>query len=103
VDLTSRNITGKEAQEVLEKAGITVNKNLIPFDKLTASVTSGVRLGTPAITTRGMKEKEIDRIADFIDRAIKYKDDLKMLSRIKKEVLDLTGKFPLYSELKEND
>ncbi len=103
VDLTSRNITGKEAQEVLEKAGITVNKNLIPFDKLTASVTSGVRLGTPAITTRGMKEKEIERIADFIDRAIRYKDDLKMLSRIKKEVLDLTGKFPLYSELREND
>ncbi len=103
VDLTSRNITGKEAQEVLEKAGITVNKNLIPFDKLTASVTSGVRLGTPAITTRGMKEKEIDRIADFIDLAIKYKDDLKMLSRIKNEVLDLTGKFPLYSELREND
>lgn len=98
VDLTSRNITGKEAQDVLEKAGITVNKNLIPFDGLSASVTSGIRLGTPAITTRGMKEREVDRVAELIERAIKYKDDFRMLSHIKKEVRDLTRRFPLYSD-----
>ena len=75
VDLTSRNITGKQAQVVLEKAGITVNKNLIPFDKSGPAVTSGIRLGTAAITTRGMKEKEIEQIADFIDQAVKGADD----------------------------
>ena len=101
VDLTSRKITGRQAQGVLEKAGITVNKNLIPFDKLTASVTSGIRLGTAAVTTRGMKGKDIDQIADLIDRAIKFRDDLKKLNQVKKDMLDLTRRFPLYPELKD--
>ncbi|MBU0549015.1 MAG: serine hydroxymethyltransferase [Candidatus Omnitrophica bacterium] len=102
VDLSSRNINGKLAQELLQKANITVNKNLIPFDKLSASITSGIRLGTAAVTTRGMKEKEIALIADFIDRAVKNRDNPQELAKIKKEVLDLTGKFPLYPELKNN-
>jgi len=103
VDLNPHNITGKQAQETLEKAGITVNKNLIPFDKLSPSVTSGIRLGTAAVTTRGMKEKEIDQIADLIDRAIKFRNNLQKLNQIKKDILDLTRKFPLYPELKNND
>jgi glycine hydroxymethyltransferase len=99
LDLSARRITGKQAQETLGRAGITVNKNLIPFDKLSALITSGIRLGTAAVTTRGMKEKEMLRIADLIDRAIRYKDNPKELERINKEVLKLTAKFPLYSEL----
>ena len=102
VDLTSRNITGKQAQVVLEKAGITVNKNLIPFDKSGPAVTSGIRLGTAAITTRGMKEKEIEQIADFIDQAVKGADDEGGLKKIRKEVLRLTKRFPLYPELRKN-
>ena len=102
LDLTSRNITGKQAQEILEKAGITVNKNLIPFDKLAASVTSGIRLGTAAITTRGMRQKEMDQIAEWIDRAVKYGDNLEQLDRIKRGVLDLTRRFPLYPELRND-
>ena len=100
LDLTTRNITGKEAQDVLEKAGITVNKNLIPFDKLGASVTSGLRLGTPAVTTRGMEEKEMDQVADLIDRAIRNRGSSKNLGDIKKDVSVLTRSFPLYKELR---
>jgi glycine hydroxymethyltransferase len=99
VDLTSKSITGKESSVLLEKVNITVNKNLIPFDKLPPTSASGVRLGTPAVTTRGIKEKEIDMIVDFIDRAITGRGDEDKLQEIKKEVLALTKKFPLYSEL----
>jgi glycine hydroxymethyltransferase len=102
VDLSSFDITGKQAQEVLEKAGITVNKNLIPFDKLSASLTSGIRLGTAAITTRGMKEGQMDQIADLIDQTIRHRAEAKKLGEIKKEVLNLTKRFALYPELKEN-
>jgi glycine hydroxymethyltransferase len=98
-DLTSRNITGKEASALLERVNITVNKNLIPFDKLPPASASGIRLGTPAITTRGIKEKEIDTIVDLIDRAIIGRDDERELQAIKKEVVALTKKFPLYPEL----
>ncbi|MCM8757768.1 MAG: serine hydroxymethyltransferase [Candidatus Omnitrophica bacterium] len=96
VDLTPKGITGNEASLILEKVGITVNKNLIPFDKNSPAVTSGIRLGTPAVTTRGMKESQMRLIADFIDRAIKFRNDPKKLDGIKEEVLDLTKKFPLY-------
>lgn len=102
VDLTPRNITGKEAQGLLERVGITINKNLIPFDKLTSSVASGIRLGTAAITTRGLKEKEIEQIADLIDRAIKYRDNAEELDQIKRQVSDLTRRFPVYPELKND-
>jgi len=99
VDLTSKNITGKEASEVLGQAGITVNKNLIPFDKESPAITSGIRLGTPAVTSRGMKEPQMYKIAKLIAQAIKVRGDLKKLKKIKKEVLALTKKFPLYQEL----
>ncbi len=99
VDLTAKDITGKAAQEVLEIAGITVNKNLIPFDKNPPALTSGIRLGTPALTTRGMKERQMHQIAGFIDEALKSKDNPKKLSAIKKQIRLLTKKFPLYPEL----
>ena len=102
VDLTSRNITGRQAQEILEKVGITVNKNLIPFDRLPAAITSGIRLGTPAVTTRGMKEKQMNQIADLIDRALGHRDNPEELNQIKGDVLSLTRSFPLYPELRGN-
>jgi glycine hydroxymethyltransferase len=102
LDLTSRNITGNQAQETLEKAGITVNKNLIPFDRLSASITSGIRLGTSAVTTRGMGKKEMGQIADLIDQSISNRDNPNILNKIKKRVLDLTRRFPLYPELRNN-
>lgn len=102
VDLTLRNITGLDAQRVLELAGITVNKNLIPFDKLSPVITSGIRLGTAAVTTREMKEPEIDQIVDFIDRAVKYRAEPEKLQEIKQDVLGLTRRFPLYPELRSN-
>ena len=99
VDLTDKGLTGADASVVLEKAGITVNKNLIPFDKKSANTTSGIRLGTAAVTTRGMKEFQMRQIAQFINEAIEASDDAKELEKIRKEVLVLTKKFPLYPEL----
>jgi len=97
--MASRQITGKDTQELLEGVNITVNKNLIPYDTLAPAQTSGIRLGTPAVTTRGIKEPEIDLIAEWIDRTIKNRNDNAKLEKIKKEVLNLTKKFPLYPEL----
>jgi glycine hydroxymethyltransferase len=99
VDLNSKDITGKDASAILGEAGITVNKNLIPFDAKAPAVTSGIRLGTPAVTTRGMKEGQMRLIAEFIDRALRVKDSASQLAEIKKEVMKLTKKFPLYPEL----
>lgn len=98
VDLRPQVVTGKSACEVLEEAGITVNKNLIPFDDKPAAITSGIRLGTPAVTTRGMTDSHMPQIAAFIKEAIDNRDNPQGLSRIKKEVLALTRKFPLYKE-----
>ena len=99
VDLTDKGITGADASAVLGEAGITVNKNLIPFDKKSASVTSGIRLGTAAVTTRGMKEFHMRQIAQFINEAIEASDDPKKLKQIKHKVLSLTRKFPLHPHL----
>jgi len=99
VDLTDKRITGADASAVLGKAGITVNKNLIPFDKKSPTTTSGIRLGTAAVTTRKMKEFQMRQIATFIDEAIEASDDLRKLEEIRKKVLVLTKKFPLYPEL----
>lgn len=99
VDLTEKGLTGADASEVLEKVNITVNKNLIPFDKKSPATTSGIRLGTPAVTTRGMKEFHMRKITQFIDEAIEASDDPKRLKEIKEEVLNLTKRFPLYPEL----
>ncbi len=97
IDLTNKSITGKEAEQSLEKAGITVNKNMVPFDKRSPFVTSGVRIGTPALTTRGMKEKEMETIAGIINRAISNSKDEKILDELRNEVKYLASGFPLFS------
>ncbi len=99
VDLTNRNISGKKTEVALGKAGITVNKNMIPFDTKSPFVTSGIRIGTPAITTREMKEEQMVTIAHFIDKAIKNYEDDSVLSSIKNDVKNLCDQFPLYPEL----
>jgi len=99
VDLSAKGITGRDASVVLEQAGITVNKNLIPFDKQGAAVTSGIRLGTPAVTSRGMKEAEMRRIAQFINEAIDAREEPKRLKDIWRQVRILTKRFPLYPQL----
>ena len=99
VDLTKKNITGAEASSVLGEVNITVNKNLIPFDKLGPAVTSGIRLGSAAVSTRKMGLGEMSKIAELINRAIEARLDLVKLKGIKEEVINLTKKFPLYPEL----
>jgi glycine hydroxymethyltransferase len=96
VDLRESELTGKVAQETLDKARITVNKNAVPFDTRSPFVTSGIRIGTPAVTTRGMNEKEMELIGDFIVRALKHVDDEAMLRSIADEVGELCKKFPVY-------
>ncbi|HEX5316333.1 MAG TPA: serine hydroxymethyltransferase [Candidatus Kapabacteria bacterium] len=99
VDLRGKNITGKAAEEALDKAAITVNKNAVPYDDKSALVTSGIRIGTAAITTRGMKEAEMDAIAEMIDRVVSNSSDEKSISSIREEVRMLTKRFPLYPTL----
>ncbi|GBD39210.1 Serine hydroxymethyltransferase [bacterium HR37] len=96
VDLRDTEITGKLAEETLEKAGITVNKNAIPFDPRPPAIASGIRIGTPAVTTRGMKEREMELIVDLIYEALNNIDNEKVLSRIKEDVRELCGRFPIY-------
>ena len=98
VDLTSQNVTGKDAQEMLDRAWITVNKNGIPFDTKGPMITSGIRIGTPAVTTRGMKEPEMARIAELIDRVLSRPGDGGVEATVRNEVQDLTAQFPLYPE-----
>ncbi len=97
VDLRETELTGKVAQETLDQARITVNKNAIPFDTRPPAVTSGIRLGTPAVTTRGMKEGEMEVIADLIYRALQKVGNSRALAAIGDEVVDLCRKFPIYS------
>ncbi|MCA1766173.1 MAG: serine hydroxymethyltransferase [Desulfobulbaceae bacterium] len=99
VDLAGKGITGKDAEEGLEKAGLTVNKNAVPFDTQPRFVTGGVRIGTPAVTTRGLKEAEMELIAAWIDRVINNLDDAAALAAIRREVHDLCARFPLYPDL----
>ena len=98
VDLTSRSVTGKDAQEALDRAWITVNKNGIPFDTKGPMVTSGIRIGTPAVTTRGMKEPEMARIAELIDRVLSRPGDGGVEATVRNQVQELTAQFPLYPE-----
>ncbi len=93
IDVRSKGLTGKKAEELLEQVNITTNKNTIPFDPEKPTVTSGIRIGTPAVTTRGMKEEEMKKIAELIDRAL---DENISRDEIKKEVLELCSRFPLY-------
>jgi glycine hydroxymethyltransferase len=98
VDVFSKGITGKAAEAALGKAGITVNKNAIPFDQNPPMVASGIRIGTPALTTRGMMEKEMELVGDLIARALKTPDDDGALAMVRNEVEALCRKFPLYPE-----
>ncbi len=100
VDLTPKALTGKEAQEALDQAKITVNKNAIPFDPLPPAKASGIRLGTPAVTTRGMKEAQMQRIAELIDQSLTHRTDPNALHRVRQEVHALVEQFPLYPELR---
>jgi len=99
IDLTKKAITGKAAENALEKAGITVNKNMVPFDKRSPFISSGIRIGTPAVTTRGMTQDDMVKIVALIDTIIEKPNDEDNIVRVKSEVNDLCSSFPLYSEL----
>ena len=99
VDLRNKEITGKDAEIALEKAGLTVNKNAIPFDRESKFITSGIRVGTPAVTTRGMKDDEMVKIAEWIYRAVESHDNDEKLAAIAREIHVFCEKFPLYPEL----
>ena len=99
IDLRNKNITGKKAQETLDKAHITLNKNAVPFDDKSPFVTSGIRIGVPAVTTRGMKEADMQTVVDFIDRVLSNIDDENNIANVKAEVKTFMGQFPLYPEL----
>ncbi|WP_123052838.1 serine hydroxymethyltransferase [Clostridium sp. JN-1] len=94
INLTNKNITGKDAEKLLDSVGITVNKNTVPFETLSPFITSGLRIGTPAVTTRGFKEEEMKKIAYFINYVVENRD--KDLSNIKQEVNELCKKYPIY-------
>ena len=98
VDLRSKNITGKEAQFLLDEIGITANRNTIPFEPLSPFVTSGIRLGTPALTTRGLKEEDIREVADIIADVIENREDSAVIETTKAKVQAICKKFPLYEE-----
>ena len=99
LDLRPQDITGKDAEESLEKAGITVNKNTIPFETRSPFITSGVRIGTPALTTRGMKEKEMEQIGEMIIQTLEKIEDDKFHKETRQKVLDLCEQFPLHLKL----
>jgi glycine hydroxymethyltransferase len=99
IDLRNKNITGKKAQETLDKAHITLNKNAVPFDDKSPFVTSGIRVGVPAITTRGMKEAHMQTVVDLIDKVLMNIDDAAIINNTAKEVHEFMNQFPLYPEL----
>jgi len=96
LSLVGREVTGKAAQIALDEAGITANKNMIPFDPRKPAVTSGVRIGTPAVTTRGMREGEMVRIGDFLARVLEDHENVELINSVRDEVADLCRQFPLY-------
>ena len=98
IDLTKVGISGKKTERILEKAGITTNKNMVPFDERSPMITSGIRVGTPALTTRGMQDNEMKLIAGFIDKIIKNINDDKTIESVHNEVLDMCKRFPLYEK-----
>jgi glycine hydroxymethyltransferase len=99
IDLRNKNITGKKAQETLDRAHITLNKNAVPFDDKSPFVTSGIRVGVPAITTRGMKEKDMQIVVDLIDRVLMDIDNEGTIDAVREEVKNFMKQFPLYPEL----
>ena len=101
VDLRNKNVTGKDAQEALDLAGITVNKNAVPFDDKSPLITSGIRVGTPALTTRGMKEREMEAVAVFINRVVTNITNEAEYGRVRDDIRHLCASFPLYPELRQ--
>ena len=101
IDLTNKNISGKKAEQILDKAGITVNKNMVPYDNKSPMITSGIRLGTPALTTRGMGVDEMRVISSLIDKALQSDSDEMILNKIKEEVKELCDNNPLYTEISD--
>ena len=99
IDLTNKELSGKKAENRLEAAGITVNKNMVPYDKRSPMITSGIRIGTPAMTTRGMGVDEMVQIVDLIDSVIQAPDDELVTESVRNEVKEMCDQFPLYSEL----
>ncbi len=99
IDLRNKNITGKQAQELLDEVGITCNKNAVPFDDKSPLITSGIRLGTPALTTRGMNEKDMEKVAEMINDIITNPGSEDVKKSVHKKIDDLTGEYPLYPEL----
>jgi len=99
IDLRNKNITGKKAQETLDRAAITLNKNAVPFDDKSPFVTSGIRVGVPAITTRGLKEGDMKTVVDLVDKVLMNLDDEKTIASVKKEVKEFMTAFPLYPGL----
>lgn len=99
VDLNNKDITGKDAEEILEAAGLTVNKNAIPFDTQSRFVTGGIRIGTPAVTSRGLKENEMKQVAEWVNRAIINRRDEQEIAKIRNEVQQLCERFPIYPDL----
>ncbi|HZF65587.1 MAG TPA: serine hydroxymethyltransferase [Chitinophagaceae bacterium] len=100
IDLRNKNITGKKAQETLDRAHITLNKNAVPFDDKSPFVTSGIRVGVPAVTTRGMKEEQMQTVVNYIDRVLMNVDDATIVAAVAKEVHSFMEQYPLYPELK---
>ncbi|MCC6865929.1 MAG: serine hydroxymethyltransferase [Ignavibacteria bacterium] len=99
IDLRNKNINGKHAQELLDEVGITCNKNAVPFDDKSPLITSGIRLGSPALTTRGFKEKEMEKVAEMINDIISNTQSSDVKKSVKQKIDDLTGEYPLYPEL----
>jgi len=99
IDLRNKNITGKKAQETLDKAHITLNKNAVPFDDKSPFVTSGIRVGVPAITTRGMKEEHMKTVVDLLDKVLMNIDDAAVVNAVSNDVHEFMKQFPLYPEL----
>lgn len=99
IDLRNKNLTGKKAQETLDKAHITLNKNAVPFDDKSPFVTSGIRVGVPAVTTRGMKELHMETVVSMIDKVLMNADDEAVIAAVKTEVKEFMQQFPLYPEL----
>jgi glycine hydroxymethyltransferase len=99
IDLRNKNLTGKKAQETLDKAHITLNKNAVPFDDKSPFVTSGIRVGVPAITTRGMKENDMQTVVDFLDKVLMNVDDASVVTSVASDVHQFMEQFPLYPEL----
>ena len=103
IDLRNKNLTGKDAQEALDQAGITVNKNAVPFDDKSPLITSGIRIGTPALTTRGMKEPEMEHIGELIDEVLRNIGNEKVYRDVECRVKRLCERFPIYTKLFEQE